>query len=117
MLAAERLLEIEEAFGPDVERIVPLELDGETLRLVIYLRDGTNLRVAEQWQGNDLKRYSYYWLTATNALKIGWDNAPHHTRLPNFPHHKHIGRQENRQPASETCLEEVMVAILHALSA
>jgi hypothetical protein len=113
MLAAERLLEIEEAFGPKVQRIVPLELDDETLRLILYLRDGTNLRVTEQWQGQTLERYSYYWLTTTNALQIGWDNAPHHTRLPNFPHHQHIGRQENRQPSSETCLEEVMAVILH----
>jgi len=113
MLAAERLLEIEEAFGQRVQRIIPLELDGETLRIVLHLQDGTNLRVTEQWQGRTLERYSYYWLTATNALKIGWDNAPHHTRLPNFPHHKHVGRQENRQPSSETCLEEVMAVILH----
>ena len=45
MLASERLLEIEEKFGENVERIVPLELDGETLRVVLHLRDGTNLRV------------------------------------------------------------------------
>ncbi|MBM4467174.1 MAG: hypothetical protein FJ014_16740 [Chloroflexi bacterium] len=50
MLATERLLEIEEAFGEKVRSIVPLELDGETLRLILYLQDGTNLRVTEQWQ-------------------------------------------------------------------
>ena len=31
MLAPERLLEIEEKFGAKVERIVPVELDEETL--------------------------------------------------------------------------------------
>lgn len=31
MLATERLLEIEEAYGEKVQSIVPLELDGETL--------------------------------------------------------------------------------------
>ena len=112
MLAIERLVEIEELYGSQVQRIVPLELDGETLRLVLYLRDGTNLRIAEQWRGKNLERYSYYWLTAANALKIGWDNAPHHTRLSTFPHHKHIGAQENLQPSSETCLEDVMAVIL-----
>ena len=45
MLASERLLEIEEKFEEDVERIVPIELDGETLRVVLYLKDDTNLRV------------------------------------------------------------------------
>ncbi len=112
MLAAERLLEIEEAFGDKLHRIVSLELDDETLRLVLYLKDGTNLRVAEQWAGKTLKRYSYYWLTSANELKIGWDNAPHHTRLVNFPHHKHVGQRDNLQPSIETCLEQVMAIVL-----
>ena len=111
MLASERLLEIEEKFGENVERIVPLELDGETLRVVLHLKDGTNLRVTEQWAGKDLKRYSYYWLNPANELKVGWDNAPHHIQLENFPHHKHIGKQENMQPSTEASLEEVMVVI------
>ena len=112
MLASERLLEIEEKFEENVERIVPVELDGETLRVVLYLKDGTNLRVTEQWAGRVLKRYSYYWLNAANDLKVGWDNAPHHTKLRSFPHHKHTGRQENLQPSTETSLEEVMGIIL-----
>jgi len=113
MLAAERLFEIEEAFGENVQGIVPLELDGETLRLILYLKNGTNLRVTEQWHGKTLKRYSYYWLTSANELKIGWDNAPHHTQLENFPHHhKHVGRRGNLYPSSETCLEKVMAVIL-----
>ena len=108
MLATERLLEIEEKTGVLVRRIVPIELDEETLRVILYLKDGGNLRVTEQWNGMVLKRYSYYWLTPANELKIGWDNAPHHTRLESFPHHKHVGRQENLQPSTETFLEEVM---------
>lgn len=115
MLATERLIEIERAYGRDVQRIVPLELDEETLKLALYLQDGTNLRITEQWQGSVLLRYSYYWLTGANELKIGWDNAPHHTRLSSFPHHKHVGTQENRQPSSETTLDEVMAVILSNL--
>ena len=111
MLASERLLEIEEKFEVKVERIVPVELDEETLRVILYLKDGTNLRVAEQWDGKVLKRYSYYWLNNANELKVGWDNAPHHTRLENFPHHKHIGKQQNMQPSKETRLEEIMSVI------
>ena len=76
MQAIERILEIEAAFGEKIQRLVPLELDGESLRLILYLEDGTNLRVTEQWSGKTLKRYNYYWLTSANELKIGWDNAP-----------------------------------------
>ena len=114
MLATEWLLDIRERFGSRVQRLVPVELDGETLRLILYLEDGTNLRVTEQWDGPTLKRYSYYWLTDRNELKVGWDNAPHHVRLDNFPHHKHVGRQDNLHPSTETCLEKVMVVILAA---
>ena len=112
MLAPDRLFEIEKLFGERVKSIIPLEFDGETLRLILYLRDGTNLRVTEQWQHKTLLRYSYYWLTDTNTLKVGWDNAPHHNRLENFPHHKHVGSQKNRIPSQETSLEDVMAVIL-----
>lgn len=99
MLAVVRLLEIEEQFGEYIQSIIPLELDGETLRLILHLKGNTHLRVTEKWTGDVLERYSYYWLTAENQLKIGWDNAPHHTHLEHFPHHKHVKRRENRQPS------------------
>jgi hypothetical protein len=112
MLATERLLEIEANFEELVESILPVDLDGEMLRLVLYLKNGTNLRVTEQWNGSVLERYSYYWLTSKNELKIGWDNAPHHTRLNTHPHHKHVGRKEKLVPSYETCLEDVMSVVL-----
>jgi hypothetical protein len=112
MQATERLLQIEVAFSIHVARIVPIELDGETIRLVLYFRDGTNLRVAEHWNENQLVRYSYYWLTAANEIKVGWDNAPHHTHLATFPHHKHIGPTGQLEPSSETSLEAVMAYLL-----
>jgi hypothetical protein len=112
LAAVDRLLEIEEAFGDKAARIVPLELDGDTLRLILFLKDGTNVRVTEQWEAGRLKRYSYYWLFADGALKTGWDNAPHHTKLETYPHHKHVGSQKNLQPSAETRLEEVMSVVL-----
>jgi len=39
MLAAARLLEIEEQFGEYIRSIVPPELDGETLRLILHLEN------------------------------------------------------------------------------
>ena len=111
MLTFERLLEIEDKFEATAERIVPVELDEETLRVILYLKDGTNLRVVEQWAGKVLKRYNYYWLNSANELKVGWDNAPHHTQMESFPHHKHVGQRRNLQPSRETSLEEVMRVI------
>ena len=112
MLATDRLFEVIEKFGKSLQRVVPVDLDDETIQVVLYLNDGTNLRVTEQWDGNVLKRYSYYWLTRANELKVGWDNAPHHIKLERFPHYKHIDRPDNLQPSLETCLEDVMGVIL-----
>ena len=61
-------------------------------------------------------RYSYYWLTSDNRLKIGWDNAPHHEELASYPHHKHVGQQTDRRPSDETSLEAVMQVIVSQLS-
>ncbi len=104
MNATERLLVIEQISVDLADRIVLLELDGESLRLILYWLDGNNLRVIEQWQGQQLLRYSYYWLTAQNQLMIGWDNAPHHRHVSTHPHHKHIGQQTNIQNSPETNL-------------
>jgi Family of unknown function (DUF6516) len=97
--------------SPEIGRIIPLDLDGQTLPLILYRHDGTHLRLTEQWNGDALGRNSYYWLTTTNELKIGWDNVPHHTHLATFPHHKRDGHQSNIQPSTETRLEEVMTFI------
>jgi hypothetical protein len=55
---------------------------------------------------------SYYWLNSANKLKVGWDNAPHHTQVESFPHHKHVGKQGDLQFSRETNLDEVMGVIL-----
>ena len=107
----ERISQIESTYAPLLRNVLVVNLTEETFRLILGRNDGTNLRVAERWRGRALVRYSYYWLDAEDRLKVGWDNAPHHPQFENFPHHKHIGGQENRMPAAETCLEDVMTVV------
>jgi hypothetical protein len=104
----ERAAEIERLCAPIAQDVLVLRLTTETLKLVVRLRDGASLRVAERWQAETLLRYSYYWLNAQDALVVGWDNSPHHTQLDNFPHHKHIREQATRVPSYEVCLEDVL---------
>ena len=111
-----RILDIYARYNEYIHRLVPLQVEDEYLKIVIYFTDGSSLRVTEEWRDGVLIKYSYYWLSADDRLKIGWDNAPHHVRLANFPHHKHVGRQSNIQPSGETCLEEVMQVIIPQLS-
>ncbi len=55
-------------------------------------------------------------LAAANRLKIGWDNAPHHQQLENFPHHKHIGEQDVKAPSYETSLDDVMFVLAQEIA-
>jgi len=43
-----------------------------------------------------------------------YDNAPHHSQLPGFPHHKHVGRKTIA--ASEPSLKEVLQEIEELLT-
>ena len=104
----ERVREIERRYAHLIQDLLVLRLTEETLRLVLVFNDGTTLRVAERWRGGTLVRYR---LDAGNKLKIGWDNSPHHRRLENFPHHKHVGEQARRVASYETCLEDVMAVL------
>lgn len=111
-----RLLAIYAAYSESIARLVPLQVEDEYLKLAIYFSDGCSLRVAEEWEAGVLVSYSYYWLTSDNSLNIGWDNAPLHSQLANFPHHKHVGQQGNREPSDEKRLEDVMKVILRRMN-
>jgi hypothetical protein len=81
------------------------------VRFRLTFTDGSCLHVSEDWQSGALGAYSYYWLDSTNALIVGWDNSPHHTEISTFPHHKHVGSQDYREPSNETTLEDVLAVI------
>ncbi len=40
---------------------------------------------------------------------VRWDNAPHHTSLKTFPHHKHEGRKiiESKEMTASNVLKEL----------
>lgn len=106
-----RVQEIAQKYAHLVYDVLVLSLTDETFRLILALKDGTTLRVSERWRGQLLVRYSYYWLDSHDRMKVGWDNAPHHEQLENFPHHKHVGEQARLESSYEACLEDVMTIL------
>jgi hypothetical protein len=61
----------------------------EQFKALAQLMDGSQLRLNEVWLDNQLHKYAYYWLTPTDEVIQGWDNAPHHPEVSTFPHHSH----------------------------
>ncbi|MBM3128692.1 MAG: hypothetical protein FJ009_08730 [Chloroflexi bacterium] len=112
-----RVALIREWLGNLATDIVIVAVEFNSFRIQVILVDHSALHVREQYKRGVLNGYSYYWLDADDHLIVGWDNAPHHPRLPNFPHHKHLGQQDQREPSDETSLEQVLNVIRVTLRA
>ncbi len=65
----------------------------------------------------DRDMYSYQYMTASNNLIFRYDNTRHHQKLnlPNFPHHKHDGSQENVISSNAPTLVDVLQEIENIL--
>ncbi len=66
------------------------------LRARLRLSGGDTLEFSEYVQLSasgqiTVVTYSYHWCRANGELIKRWDNTPHFPRLPNFPHHIHVG--------------------------
>jgi hypothetical protein len=99
-----------------IAEVSVVRVDYHAFKLKVTLTDGSTLRINEQYDQGALEQYAYYWLDADELLRIGWDDAPHHRRLANFPHHKHVSSQDNLQPAAETSPVEILTTIRAQLS-
>ncbi len=53
-------------------------------------------------------RYSYHYQESNNSLVFRYDNAPHHPEVETFPHHKHVGSDENVIAAQPPDLSDVL---------
>jgi hypothetical protein len=53
-------------------------------------------------------RYSYHYQKSDTSLTFRYDNAPHHPEVETFPHHKHVGSDENVIAAQPPDLSDVL---------
>jgi hypothetical protein len=107
----QRINDIEVKFSNNLKNILVEYMTDETFKAILYLIDGNTLRITERWKNYKLIRYSYFWLDEYSNLKIGWDNALHHNKLDNFPHHKHVSAKENIEPSYKSSLDDIFEII------
>jgi hypothetical protein len=55
--------------------------------------------------------YSYHYQRANATLIFRYDDTPHHSDLPGFPHHKHDGGEQNVVPVESPDLPTVLKEI------
>lgn len=57
-------------------------------------------------------KYRYQWMDNSQTRLIRrWDNVPHFPRLPFFPHHVHIGNENNVFPSKSLNIIELIELI------
>ena len=84
------------------------------IRGEIYFLDGSLLHVREfvnVEDGIERYTYAYHYQQTDGGLIFRYDNTPHFSGLPDFPHHKHENSESNVMPASPHDLETVLAEI------
>ncbi|MCB9419733.1 MAG: hypothetical protein H6667_08010 [Ardenticatenaceae bacterium] len=82
--------------------------DGFYYRLKIQLQNQSVLFVREYVDEIE-RNYAFHWQDENDKMIMRWDNAPHHSNLFTFPHHKHTpeGVAENMAVTLPDVLEEI----------
>ena len=81
------------------------------LRGALFFLDGSRLYIREFVNveyGIDRYMYSFHYQRPDGTLIFRYDNTPHHPQLQTFPHHKHVGVDENVFPVQAPDLAAVL---------
>ena len=63
--------------------------NGFYIKITAHVKNNTTLYIKE-YSDTVERNYSYHWQKENGALIIRWDNAPFHSEVNTYPHHKHI---------------------------
>jgi hypothetical protein len=82
------------------------------LRARLILHNGERLELSEYVRLEEdiinVVTYSFHWSDAEEKLVFRWDNAPHYTKLPNYPHHIHDGITNEVTPGKPVMIDDVL---------
>jgi len=93
-----------------------------TYRFRVFLMDNALLELMERvvsskhQPGLETTTYRFHWQDRNGALIRRWDCAPHFPLLPGFPHHIHLGQEEEVLPGSLINALEVLAEVDTELS-
>jgi hypothetical protein len=89
-------------------------LQSGLIRGDVYFPDGSRLHFRELLEAEATASrlmYSYHYLKADGTLIFRYDDTPHHSHLPGYPHHKHVGDESSVVSADPPGLESVLQEI------
>lgn len=93
--------------------VIKHEIEENQIRTYLKLEfTGCCKLIIKDYKFSDNKRkYAYHWMERDGNLRIRWDNTEHWKTISTFPHHKHVGNDENVTASTETDVESVLTCI------
>jgi len=93
--------------------VIKHEIEENQIRtyLKLELTDRSQLIIKDYKFSNNKRKYAYHWMDEDRNLRIRWDNTEHWKTISTFPHHKHVGNDENVTASIETDIESVLTCI------
>ncbi len=93
-------------------RIIRFEQAGTSLKLraVVEFKDASILHIRETVINGIKRKYAYHLQDKNENTIIRWDNAPDWDVIT-FPHHKHIGMENQIEPSYERNIEQILTVI------
>lgn len=90
------------------------------IRGSLYFLDGSLLHLREfinAQYGVERYMYAYHYQCSDGTFVFRYDNTPHFSALPTFPHHKHEGNESNVVSVSPPDVQAILVEIQGLLAA
>ena len=88
-------------------------------RARVFFWDGSHLTIDEVIATEpgypEILRYAYTYVK-DNHLVFRYDNAPHFRKFDTFPHHKHVGPEEQPEAAKQPPLNQVFAEVEQLLA-
>ena len=93
------------------------EQNGNNLRLkmAINFNNESKLFVKEIIIDGEKRKYAYQWINKKNELICRWDNAPDWPDIETFPHHKHVGTENNVKPSENIEFASVLDELIQMM--
>lgn len=106
------------SFNVVEEKVWP---DRGYIRIRMVLSNGDFLEAAEYFvlQDDDsiTRRYRYQWMDGKRReLRKRWDNVEHYPDLSNFPHHVHVGKEENVESGERLSVMQLLDVLAGEIS-
>ena len=91
------------------------------VRIRMALSNADFLEAAEyfvlQEEDSITRRYRYQWMDGERReLRKRWDNVEHYPDLSNFPHHVHLGKEENVEPGESLSIIDLLDVLASEIS-